>query len=375
MRTILAIVVVAALGLLAWLIYQNRHVPPLVVSGFIEADEIRVGSRVGGRVAEVSAQEGDTVAAGAPLFRIEPFDLKSKLVQAQGDMAAAKAEYARLQAGFRSEELQQAKARRDRLDATLSKLVAGPRPREIEIARDKLQAAVASQQLAEVQQKRMAETAAGGSTSRSELDRANRELTSSQAQRLSAENELKLLEEGTRAEEIAEARAALAEADAALKLIEAGYRKEDIDQAAARAAAAEAQVAAIQVQLDELDIKAPTTCVVEAVDLRPGDLIAPNAPALALLDTSRLWVRTYIPEARMGRLKLGQHVPIRIDGFPDRRFDGTITFLATTAEFTPRNVQTPEQRSKQVFRAKITLDPSTDLRVGVMADVLLDEAK
>ena len=374
MRTILAIVVVAALGLLAWLIYQNRHVPPLVVSGFIEADEIRVGSRVGGRVAEVSAQEGDTVATGTPLFRIEPFDLKSKLLQVQGQLAAAKAEHARLQAGFRPEELQQAKARRDRLAATLAKLQAGPRPREIEIARDKLQAAVATQQLAEVQQKRMAQTAATGSTSQSELDRANRELTSAQAQRQSAENELKLLEEGTRAEEIAEARAALAEADAALKLIEAGYRKEDIEQAAARAAAAEAQVAAIQVQLDELNVKAPTTCVIEAVDLRPGDLIAPNAPALALLDTSRLWVRTYIPEARLGGLKVGQHVPIRVDGFAGRRFQGTITFLATSAEFTPRNVQTPEQRSKQVFRAKISLDPSTDLRVGVMADVLLDEA-
>ncbi len=375
MRTILAIVVVAALGVLAWLIYQNRHVPPLVVSGFIEADEIRVGSRVGGRVAEVSAQEGDAVAAGAPLFRIEPFDLKSKLVQAQGELAAAKADHSRLQAGFRSEELQQAKARRDRLDATLSKLVAGPRPREIEIARDKLQVALANLQLAEVQHKRMAETAAGGSTSQSELDRANRELKSAQAQHQSAENDLKLLEEGTRAEEIAEARASLAEADAALKLIEAGYRKEDIDQSAARAAAAEAQVATIQVQLDELNVKAPTTCVVEAVDLRPGDLIAANAPALALLDTSRLWVRTYIPEARLGRLKLGQHVPIRVDGFPDRRFQGTITFLATSAEFTPRNVQTPEQRSKQVFRAKISLEPSTDLRVGVMADVLLDEAE
>jgi multidrug resistance efflux pump len=350
-------------------------VPSLVVSGFIEADEIRVGSRVGGRVAEVKAAEGDTVAAGDLLFRIEPFDLNAKLQQAKAELAAAQADYARLQAGFRPEELQQAKARRDRLAATLAKLEAGPRPREIEIARQALQAAIASEQLAIAQQKRSAETAAKGASPQSDLDRANRELKTAQAQRAQAENELKLLEEGTRSEEIAEARAALAEAEAALKLIEAGYRKEEIEQAAARVAAAEAQVATIQSQLEELTVKAPTRSVVEAVDLRPGDIVAPNGPAIALLDVSRLWVRTYVPETAMGHLKLGQKVPIRVDGFPDRTFHGTITFLATTAEFTPRNVQTPEQRSKQVFRAKITLEPSEELRVGVMADVLLDKAE
>src|SRR5690242_13805614 len=130
MRAIVVVIAIAAISLLAWLIYQNRHVPPLVVSGFIEADEIRVGSRVGGRVAEVKAAEGDTVAAGDLLFRIEPFDLNARLQQAKGELAAAQADYARLKAGYRPEELAQAKARRDRLAATLAKLEAGPRPRE-----------------------------------------------------------------------------------------------------------------------------------------------------------------------------------------------------------------------------------------------------
>lgn len=214
MRTILAVIAVAALAVLAWLIYENRHVPPLVVSGFIEADEIRVGSRVGGRVAEVKVAEGDTVSAGALLFRIEPFDLKSKQLQAQADLTAARAEHARLLAGFRLEELQEAKARRDHLAATLLKLENGPRPPEIEIARQKLRSAIASQQFAEIEQKRTAQTAVTGSTSQSDLDRANRELKTAQAGRLSAESELKLLEEGTRKEELAEARAALAEAEA-----------------------------------------------------------------------------------------------------------------------------------------------------------------
>src|SRR5512144_2220228 len=100
MRKFIVIAIIIAAGIVSWLYWRQTRPEPLVVSGFIEADEIRVGSRVGGRVAEVKAAEGDTVSAGSLLFRIEPFDLNSKLAQAQADLAAAKAEYARLRAGF-----------------------------------------------------------------------------------------------------------------------------------------------------------------------------------------------------------------------------------------------------------------------------------
>jgi multidrug resistance efflux pump len=115
--------------------------------------------------------------------------------------------------------------------------------------------------------------------------------------------------------------------------------------------------------------------VVEAIDLHPGDLVAPNAPAVALLDVSHLWVRAYVPESRLGEVRLGQKVPVRVDSFPGRRFSGRLTFIAQEAEFTPRNVQTPEERSKQVFRIKVELDAGRDrLRAGMAADVLLSEA-
>jgi multidrug resistance efflux pump len=113
---------------------------------------------------------------------------------------------------------------------------------------------------------------------------------------------------------------------------------------------------------------------VEAIDLLPGDLIAPNAPSVSLLDTSRLWVRGYVPEARLGEIRLGQQVPIRVEGLPRESFAGRITFIATQAEFTPRNVQTPEERSKQVFRIKVRVETGAEkLRVGMTADLLLDE--
>lgn len=374
MRTVLIVVVIAAVGIVGWLFYRHGYTPPLEVSGFIEADEIRVGSRVGGRVAEVLVAEGDKVKSGDVLFRVEPFDLQARLAQVKAQLAAAQAEFARLKAGYRTEEIEQARARRDRLAATLAKLVAGPRPAEIQVGEQRLQLARANIELANIEEKRLVPMVAGKTASQTELDRANRDVKAAEANRIAAEQELSLLKEGTRSEEIAEARAALAEADAALKLMEAGYRKEDIDQAAAKVAAAEADVATTQTQLDELVVKSPATCLVEAVDLRPGDLVAPNGPTIALLDTSRAWVRTYVPENQLGRVKIGQRVPIRVDSFPDQKFSGTVTFLATQAEFTPRNIQTPEERSKQVFRAKVTLDPSDKLRVGMMADVLLEEA-
>ena len=374
MRTVLIVVVVAAIGIIGWLFYRHGYTPPLEVSGFIEADEIRVGSRVGGRVAEVLVAEGDVVKPGDVLFRVEPFDLQARLSQGKAQLAGAQAELARLKAGYRIEEVEQARARRDRLAATLAKLVAGPRPAEIQIAEQRLQVARANMELADIEQKRLTPLVAGKTASQNELDRANREVKAGEANRIAAEQQLALLKEGTRREELTEGRAGLAEADAALKLMEAGYRKQEIDQAAAKAAAAEADVAATQTQVDELLVKSPTACVVEAVDLRPGDLVAPNGPTIALLDMSRVWVRTYVPENQLGRVKLGQRVPVRVDSFPDQRFSGTVTFLATQAEFTPRNIQTPEERSKQVFRAKVTLDPSDKLRVGMMADVLLEEA-
>jgi multidrug resistance efflux pump len=115
--------------------------------------------------------------------------------------------------------------------------------------------------------------------------------------------------------------------------------------------------------------------VVEAIDLLRGDLVAAGAPTVELLDTTRLWVRAYIPQARLGGIALGQPAVILTDSWPGQRFKARLTFIASEAEFTPRNVQTPEERSKQVFRIKATLEEGLDrLRAGMAADVLLEPA-
>lgn len=375
MRNLTIGIFVAAASILGWLYWSQSHVQPLIVSGFIEADEVRVGSRVGGRVVDVSVAEGQRVRVGDTLFTLDAFDWQERLAEARAKLAAFQAEHARRRSGYRPQEIAQAKAKRDRVAATLQKLVAGPRPQEIEIAKEQLNIAQADLELAESEYERVKNLREEASAAKVEYDQAVRVLKRSRAAVATASQELALLQEGTRTEEVAEARAALAEADEALKLMESGYREEDIAEAAAQVAAAEAQVAAIQMQMKELTVLSPCDCVVEAVSLRPGDLVPANAPSLTLLDVSRLWVRTYVPEFHLGSVRLGQRLPVRVDSFPDRHFAARVTYLATQAEFTPRNIQTPEERSKQVFRTKVTLEEGTDqLRVGMGADVLFDEA-
>ncbi len=102
-------------------------------------------------------------------------------------------------------------------------------------------------------------------------------------------------------------------------------------------------------------------------------MIAPAAPVLSMLDRDHLWVRTYVPQSRVA-IKVGDHLRLAIDSYPDQRFDGVVSYVARHAEFTPSNIQTPEERSKQVFRVKIDVDNRDDLlRPGMMADVWLDE--
>lgn len=365
-----ALIVVAVLVVLvALLLLSQIRTTPFHVSGFIEAHDIRLGSRVGGRVADVLAQEGDSVSAGQTIIRLAPYDLTERLAQANADLAEKQAALDKAVAGFRPEEIDEAKAHRDRLAATLERLKNGPRPQEIEAARARLESAQAELTRAKSDFSRTQKSFQSGAATQFEMDAVTQSLQSAQANVNMRKAELDLLLAGTRKEEIDEARASLAEADAALALLQAGTRKEDVEAARASVAAATAARDAIQQQIDELAITAPRDAVIDALDLRPGDIIAPNAPVLTLIDPTDLWVRAYVPENHLD-LQLGQHVSISTDSYRGRRFPARITFIARQGEFTPSNIQTPEERSKQVFRIKVTLDAGQDiLRPGMAADV------
>jgi multidrug resistance efflux pump len=362
--------VTAALIALVW---HSQQRPELAkISGFIEADEIRLGSRVGGRVARVHAEEGQAVRKGDALLELEPFDLLELEQEAEAQVAAKQAEYDRLQAGFRAEEKGQAKARVGQLQAKLDQLVAGPRPQEKEAARAQLKVAESTLKLAQQNHVRVSGLFQKGAAPREQFDEATERLQAAQALVIVRQQELSLLEAGTRTEDIERARAELEEARQALALTDAGYRPEEVAAAQAARDAAQAALAAIRTRKRELRVVAPVDGTVEAQELQPGDLTLPGAPVLSMVDNHRLWVRAYLPENRLD-VKLGQKLWVTVDSFPEKRFAGEVTFLARQAEFTPSNIQTPEERSKQVFRIKVTLTEGLDvLRPGMSADVWLE---
>jgi multidrug resistance efflux pump len=364
---------VAAVVLISVLVYsQQRHVP-LKVSGTIEADEIRIGSRVGGRVAHVRAVEGQAVKVGDPLVELEPFQLRELLAQAKAQLGQAQAELERVTNGFRVEEKAQAKAKHDQLDAVVRRLIKGARDEDLATAESQLELAEAQLELAKLRHQRIESLLAKQVAAQEEMDRAVSELRVTRAMVTTRREELNKLKTGTREEDLDEARAQLEQADQEWQLRQRGFRDEE--KAAARAAveAADAAVRVIERQVEELIIKAPVDGVVEAVELQPGSLVGANSPAISLMDTTHLWVRAYVPEDRLS-VKVGDAVSVTVDSYPGEKFSGRITFVSRQAEFTPGNVQTPDDRSQQVFRIKVNLESGLDrLRPGMAADVWLDK--
>ena len=228
-------------------------------------------------------------------------------------------------------------ARRDQAAATLAEMVAGPRKDEIDAAKNDWQSQKADLELARADSKRAVELYAQKTISETERDRAVSHAETLEKGTAAAKNRYDLLVEGTRPERIDLARAQLAE---------------------------------IETQLHEMKICAPTNSVLEVLSVKVGDVLAPNREVATLILTQHLWVRVFVPELWLGRIHLGEAVKVRVDSFPDEDFEGTVEQINRSAEFTPRNVQTVDERIKQVFGVKVRLKNENDkLRAGMSADV------
>jgi multidrug resistance efflux pump len=361
-----ALIVVVCLVLTAGLVYSQRRSGPLRVSGFVESDEIRIGSRVGGRVKAVHVEEGDRAHQGHSLVELEPFQLFEQLAQARAQLAQAKADALRLENGYLPEEIEQSKARLDQFIAARDRLA--DREEDIATAQANLELAQAQLQLAKLKYDRTEALFAKNSASQQDMDQFSSELRVARATERVRQEELAKLKR-SRPSDIKEAEARVEEARQEWVLRKNGYRQEDRARAKAAVDAAGAALAAIETQVEELTIRAPVDGSIEAVDLRPGDLVGSNTAAVSMIEKGRLWIRSYVPESHLN-ITVGSQVKISTDSFPGKTFKGHVTFVSRQAEFTPGNVQTPEERSKQVFRIKVLLDEGHDvLRPGMVGDV------
>jgi multidrug resistance efflux pump len=320
----------------------------------------------------VHVEEGQQVAQGQVLLELEPFDLLEREKESARLLAVREAEYQLMSKGLRPEEVAQAKARRDQLKAQLELLEAGPRDQEIKAADARLLAAQAELKLAEQLYERHRTLSQSNAITKEDLERTRQAFDSATAMVTVRENELESLKLGSREEEKRAAGAAVEEAQQAWQMAAKGFRQEEMDQAEAARDAAQAALEAIRRQMEELAIKSPLAGIVDSLDLQPGDMVGAGAPVLSVIDHRHLWVRAYVPQNRIG-LQIGQQLRVTVDSLPDQRFTGTVSFIARQAEFTPSNIQTPEERSKQVFRIKVTLEEGSErIRPGMTADVWLD---
>jgi multidrug resistance efflux pump len=320
----------------------------------------------------VLVREGDRVPTGTALVALEPADWPSQLAEAEGALGRAKATLEKLERGARPEELEAAHARALETAAALAEAKAGPRREVIAGARARLAAEEAAVEKARADDERLRRVALenAGAVSKADLDAAAAALRGAVATRDALAEALAELEHGTRREEVDQAEARALDASAEERLLRAGTRAEDVAAARADVAAAEGKVAQIQTMLDELTIRAPRGARVEACDLRPGDILGPNATAATLLEDAELYVRIYIPETEIGRIAVGQEVPIVVDSFPGRSFAGVVERINEVGEYSPRNLQTADERADQVFGARVIIRAGRgDLRAGMAAFV------
>ncbi|HJQ22738.1 MAG TPA: efflux RND transporter periplasmic adaptor subunit [Blastocatellia bacterium] len=342
----------------------------IVLSGNIEADEIHIGSKLGGRISEVLVREGQEVKQGDPLIRFEAYDLNARRADAEAAVAQADANYQKLVNGFRPEEVAQAKAQAEAAWMALEEARNGPRRQEIEAARGQLEAANADYEVARATLARVEKLVRDGIQSKQDYDNAKAAFDRAAGQRDAAKQRLDMLLAGTRSEEVKRAERQYNEAAAQYQMMRNGSRKEDIAAARAQLDRARATLEQIKTQLGELEVRAPADAFIEVLRVRPGDLINPNAPVATLVELNRLWVRVYMPEPELGYAQLGKEVTVKVDTYKNESFKGTIEQIASRGEFTPRNVQTRSEREHQVFALRVRIDNSSHkLRAGMAADV------
>ncbi len=319
--SILALVGIVAAAAILWALQRwapEEESSTVVASGTIDATQVAIAFRMAGILRSRPVDEGSTVGVGDLLAELDSREATARLRQAQAAEAVALARLKDLEQGYRPPEIAEAKA-------------------QVELAR-------ANARHLQDEAARSEQLFATGAVSRQRRDR-----------------------DSTAAAVALEQQRAVGER---LKLLQAGFRTETVSAARAQVLEAQAAVEAARVALDDLRVTSTIDGTVTRKHAEPGETVAAGRPVVTITDVSNPWVRVYIPESRIGAVRLGAPADVRIDTFPDRRFEGRVTYVAAQAEFTPKNVQTQEERVKLVFAVNVAVEHADGvLKPGMPADV------
>lgn len=289
----------------------------LRLSGNIEVIQVEASFRVGGKVLERPVDEGQVVGAGQLLARLDAQDLEQQVAMRAADAATARAALDAMLAGSRKEEIEASKAALEQAQADLRRL----EPDEARVH--------------DLQQKGILSV---------------RDYEASRAALESAQGKAR-------------------QADQQYTLVKKGPRKEDIDQARARLDQAQQALALARTQLGYATLTAPTAGVILSKNVEPMEYVAPGTAVVTMADLSQVWLRAFVEETDLGRVKVGQKAFMTTDSFPGKRYEGRVAFIASEAEFTPKTVQTRKERTKLVYRIKVTIpNPTMELKPGMPVD-------
>jgi HlyD family secretion protein len=318
------LVVVVAGTLIALALRSGRSDGIIIASGTVEATEADLGFLIPGRLEHIAVREGDRIRQGEEIAWLDRAELVAAKRAAEAQGEAARARLVELERGFRTEEIAQGRAA---LRAAEQRLTDARRDLD--------------------RTRRLFE---GGAVSEQQLEAHETRLTLAQSDYERAVEQLQILETGARSEQIAAQRGVLAQSQAV--------------------------VAQTEAVLENALVRAPFDGIVTVRHREPGETVQVGAPVVTIMNPEDRWIRIYVPGDQVGRLAIGMAATITADAYDDRTYDGQVVFVADEAEFTPRNVQTTEERVKLVYRVKVQIsaDSSFDLKPGLPADVRLDTA-
>ena len=339
------------------------------VSGNIEVTDAELSFKTAGRVEERMVSEGEMVRVSQPVARLESAELEHEAAVRKAEAEAAQAALAELQAGSRREDIAQAEAGARLARARLEEMLAGSRSQEVEAARAAVTRARAEAERTKLDNERYERLFKKEVVSAQQSDAARTAYEAASARLREAEEQFKLVEEGPRQEQIEQARAALAQAEEHYAEVKRGPRRETIEQARARAEQARQANAVAETRLGYANLVSPMSGVVLSENVEAGEYVNAGTPVVTVGDLQNVWLRAYINETDLARVKVGQRVRVTTDTFLDKVYEGRVSFISSQAEFTPKTVQTEKERVKLVYRVKVDIaNPNMELKPGMPAD-------
>ena len=378
-------IIVAGLAAGGWSWWRSRQDARDVIqaSGRIEVTEVSVSSKVTGRVAKLYVEEGTDVRPGQPIAYLEGEELEAQLRQARAAMQSAEAKLNQARITLQVEpvtirtQIRQAEENLRAAEERLRMLRAGFRIQEIEEGRANLHQNLARLEIARLTRDRFRELLADGAISKQELDRAESDFQAAEAAVRATRERLAMLVEGARSEDIRMAEAERDRAAAGLEAARANaatldLRQQDVRVAEAAVREAQANVRRMETQVAELKVVAPMDATVLTKAVEVGEVVAAGKPLVLLGDLDHPWIKIYVSETALGKVMLGAPARVLVDSFPGQPFQGTVTWISAQAEFTPKNVQTAEERVNLVYAVKITIaNAQRKLKAGMPADAVL----